>query len=325
MKPRVVISPDSFKGTLSALEVTRALSEGIRRAGADPDACPVADGGEGTLDALQGPLALEVSTLTVADPLERPVRARLGLGEALAVVEGAEAIGLPRVAERERDPARASSRGVGELILAAFEAGAERILLGVGGTATVDGGRGCLEVLRRGCPQALDRLEVLADVTTPFERAAAIFGPQKGATTDDVDRLSTQLGALAQALPRDPRGIPGTGAGGGLAGGLWAYGAQIVPGAARVLDLVDLDRRLLGATLAVTGEGCLDRQTREGKLVSAVARRAAAAGVPVWAAVGSSRLGIRETRELGLARVVEAGTVDALRRVGEAIGDLANR
>jgi glycerate 2-kinase len=316
MPPRVLVAPDSFKGTLTAVEVAAALAEGLRRAGVEPDLCPVADGGEGTLDALGPPLALAPRELDVANPLGRPVRARFGLGDACAVVEVAEAIGLPRVAVRDRDPLRADSRGVGQLILAAFVAGAERVLVGVGGTATVDGGGGCLDALGADGRALLHRVEVLADVTTPFERAAAVFGPQKGARPEDVERLAARLSAQAAQLPRDPRGVPGSGAGGGLAGALWAHGAQIVRGAERVLDLVEFDARLVRASLVVTGEGCLDEQTGEGKLVGVVARRACAAGVAAYAVVGCSRLSAGAAGQLGLARVVEAGSTDALEHAG---------
>lgn len=209
----------------------------------------------------------------------------------------------------------ATSRGAGELIAAALGHTA-RVIVGAGGTATVDGGAGAVEVLPAA---ARGRLRVACDVRTRGEDAARIFGPQKGADAQAVAELAARLDALAGSLPRDPRGVPNTGCGGGLSGGLWAaFDAALEPGASLVLDLVGLDRRLEGAHLVVTGEGRLDEQTAEGKLVAEVAARARRAGVPCAAVVGRDALGA-DAASLGLERVVEAGDERSLAAAGRTL------
>src|SRR4051812_36143612 len=235
----VLVAPDSFKGTFSAAKVAGAIGRGLERAGLmPPDLCPVADGGEGTLDALLTQLGGELVAAEVSDPLGRPVRAGFALLEdgGTALVEMAAASGLGLVAEDERDAWAASTRGTGELIAAAVEAGAQVILVAVGGSATTDGGAGALEAIEDAGGLRGARLVVLCDVRTPFEDAARVFGPQKGADPAMVGRLTGRLEALARRLPRDPRGVPMTGCAGGLSGGLWAaHGAVLEPGARWVL------------------------------------------------------------------------------------------
>src|SRR5215212_4580983 len=210
----VLVAPDSFKGTFSAPQVAGAIGHGLERAGLmPPDLCPVADGGEGTLDALLPQLGGELHAITAREPLGRDVRAAFGLVEdgGTALVEMASASGLGLVAEAERDAWAASTYGTGQLIAAAAEAGAQVILVAVGGSATTDGGG------LRGA-----QIVVLTDVRTVFEDAPKVFGPQKGADPDMVVKLRERLERLATTLPRDPRGVPMTGAAGGLSGGLWA-------------------------------------------------------------------------------------------------------
>jgi glycerate kinase len=255
----------------------------------------------------------------VHDPLGRPLDAELGLldGGRLAVVESARASGIGLLDANELDPEAASTFGTGELIAAACARGARRIVLAVGGSASTDGGAGAIE---RGGGLGGAQLTVLADVSTPFERAAAVFAPQKGADPEAVRRLAARLDAQAGALPRDPRGVPMSGAAGGLAGGLWArFDATLVSGSAWVLDAVGFDRRLRRASAVVTGEGRLDATTLEDKLVGEIARRCAAARVPLRAVVGSCALSARQCRRLGLASVRQASSLDQLRSAGRSL------
>lgn len=326
--PLVLVAPDSFKGTFSAAEVAEAVSAGIAGHGAEAVPLPVADGGEGTMEVLVRALGGSIETRTVEDPLGRPVRARFGLlgdGEH-AIVETAEASGLGLVAPAERDPVRASTRGTGQLIVAARAAGAATILVGVGGSATTDGGRGAVEAIAEGGGLAGVRVEVLCDVTTPYEDAARVFAPQKGADRDTVEQLTERLHAYAATLPRDPRGVVRTGAAGGLSGALWAmFGASLVSGADAVLDAVGLGARLYDADALVVGEGRLDEQTFHGKILGEAVRRAHGAGVPAHAVVGSNALPAQRAHELGLVDVTEAPTLAALTAAGHRIAATIRR
>ena len=320
----VLVAPDSFKGTYRAAEVAGAIGRGLERAGLmPPDLCPLADGGEGTMEALMLALGGECVTVDVTDPLGRPIKAQYGLVEdgGTAVVEMAAASGLHLVAEAERDAEAASTRGTGELICAAADAGAEVVLVGVGGSATTDGGAGALEAIEEHGGLRGARLVVLTDVRTPFERAPAVFGPQKGADPATVARLEARLEALAATFPRDPRGVPMTGAAGGLSGGLWAaHGAALEPGAAWILDALDFDARMRAARAVVTGEGKLDEQTLEGKLVGEIGTRTRQAGVPLHAIVGTDRLDGFGKRMIDLQLVQEATDIAELEAAGERLG-----
>jgi glycerate 2-kinase len=314
----VLVAPDSFKGSFSATEVAAAVAAGLRDAGREAVELPVADGGEGTMDALVAVLGGELRTAQVSDPLGRPVEASFALLDdgRTAVVETAQASGFALVAEEERDAYAASSRGTGELIAAAVEAGAKKILLTVGGSATMDGGAGAVEALE-GIEVELD---VLCDVRTPWEKAPSVFGPQKGADPATVERLERRLDELAERAPRDPRGEALTGAAGALSGGLWAFrGARLFPGAAYVLDAVGFDDRIREAAFVVTGEGRLDDQTLEGKIVGELATRCRQGGVACHAIVGSNALEPFKARILDLASVTEAGTLAELRDAGRAL------
>jgi glycerate kinase len=321
--PPVVVSPDSFKGTLAAGEVAEAIARGLAEAGWEADRCPVADGGEGTLDVLVDARGGETAEAGVHDPLGRPLRARFGrLGDgAVAVVEAAAASGLGLVGEGERDPEAASTAGTGELIAAAVAAGAREVLVAVGGTATTDGGAGALQALRAAGGLGRARLTVLCDVRTPFERAAEVFAPQKGADPATVRRLARRLDRMARELPRDPRGTAMTGAAGGLAGGLWGeLGARLVPGAAYVLDALGFDARARAARAVVTGEGRLDAQTLAGKAVGEVAVRCRQNGIPCHAIVGRRAIDAFQQRLLDLATIAEAGTPAELEAAGRDLG-----
>lgn len=309
---RVLVAPDKFKGTLRAVEVATALAAGVRAAGADAVEVPVADGGEGTAATLLACRGGRWETSTTMDPLGRMVDGRfalLGRG-ATAVVEVAEASGLWRVAEEERDPIAASTAGTGVLVCAATEAGADTIIVAAGGSATTDGGQGAVEVLSE--VGKLPDLVIACDTLVSFEQAAVVYGPQKGADAATINWLSERLHRQALAMPRDPRGISLTGAAGGLAGGLWAwFGAELVQGAALVLDELRINGHLADVDLVLTGEGRIDNQTCTGKAVGELASRCASAGVPCVAIVGVDGLG-SDPPPPGIIGVVEAGTPTAL-------------
>jgi glycerate kinase len=303
------------------------MAEGLERAGATAELCPAADGGEGTMDVLLEVLGGERRTASAHDPLGNWVKAEYALVRdgSTAIVEIAAASGLALVDESERDPERAGTAGTGELIAAAIEAGAGRIWVAAGGSATTDGGRGAIDALEATGGLRGAQLEVLCDTSVPFERAAEVFAPQKGASPEQVERLSERLVALAGALPRDPRGRPMTGAAGGLSGGLWAtFGARLVPGSAFVLGLLGFDRRLEEADAVITGEGRIDSQTHEGKLVGEIARRCRDSGVPCHAIAGEIALDPREEAALGFATLAAAGSAESVAGAAERIA-LASR
>jgi glycerate 2-kinase len=307
--PTGIVCPDSFKGTFSAREVAATIAAGVREAGLDAVELPLADGGEGTLDALLAGGG-ERRVATVAGPLGEPVEAAYGLleGGRVGVVEMAQASGLTLVPPERRDAWRASTRGTGELIATVAEDGVERILVSVGGSATTDGGAGALEALAESGAE-VPQLTVLCDVETPWEQAAEVFGPQKGADPAMVSRLAERLDHLAATLPHDPRGVPRTGCAGGLSGGLWAaHGAELVSGADFVLDFLDFDRLLANAALVITGEGRLDQQSLAGKVISAVATRCHAHEVLCVAIVGQSLLDAKTTKSIGLTTVLPGST-----------------
>ena len=319
---RAVVAPDSFKGTLSASEVAAAVAAGLREGGAEAVELPVGDGGEGTMDALLAALGGERRRATVSDPLGRPVEAEYALidGGRRAVVEMARASGLGLVAESERDAFAASTRGTGELIAAAVGEGAAEVIVTVGGSGTTDGGSGALAALDEAGVDP--KLTVVCDVRTPWELAPSVFAPQKGADPATVRRLERRLDRLAKAAPRDPRGVPMTGAAGGLSGGLWAHrGASLVPGAAYVLDAIGFDDHMRGARFVVTGEGKMDRQTLAGKVVFEVATRCRQSGVACHAVVGRNELEPFEARLIDLSTVTEAGTTRRLRTAGRRLAE----
>jgi glycerate 2-kinase len=320
----VLVAPDSFKGTLRATEVAAAIGRGLERAGLmPPDLCPVADGGDGTLEALAVQLGGETAAERVHDPLGRAIDAGYALLEdgGAAIVEMAAASGLSLVAEDERDAWAASTYGTGELIAAAVAAGAQVVMVGVGGSATTDGGAGALEAIEERGGLGGAKVIVLCDVRTPWERAAEVYGPQKGADEAMVARLAQRLDELAGRLPRDPRGVPMTGAAGGLSGGLWAgLGAELAPGAPFVLDTLGFDERMRAARAVVTGEGKLDQQTLEGKLVGEIGTRARQAGVPLHAIVGRDALDAFGKRMIDLQVVREATTVEEIEAAAEELG-----
>ena len=319
----VLVAPDKFKGTYRASEVAAAIGRGLERAGLmPPDLCPVADGGEGTQDAMVTALGGEVVAAQVQDPLGRTITASYALLEdgGTGLVEMAAASGLALITEEERDPERATTYGSGQLICAAVDAGASVVLVAVGGSATVDGGAGALQAIADHGGIGDARIVVLCDVRTPWEMAPEVFGPQKGASPEGVKRLEQRLDELAASFPRDPRGVPMTGAAGGLSGGLWAaHGATLEPGAPWVLDALHFDRRMRDSRAVITGEGRLDFQTLEGKLVGEIGTRTRQAGVPLYAVVGRDDLDDFGKRMIDLQEVREASTLDEMEAAGEAL------
>lgn len=284
---RVVAAPDKFRGTASAAEVSAAVARAAGSAGWTCDEVPMADGGEGTLDALGG----ANRTTRVTGPLGDEVEAPWRLHRSVGMIEMARASGIDLVdGPKGNDPIAAATHGTGELIAAAVDAGARRVIVGVGGSATTDGGLGALRALYP--PQRYRGVDlvVACDVRTTFVEAAEVFAGQKGASTAQIELLRRRLERLAQVYIEDygvdVTGIEGSGAAGGLAGGLAAIGATLVPGFELVADEVELYERLIGADLVVTGEGFLDEQSFDGKVVGGVADLATEAGVPVLAVAG---------------------------------------
>ena len=288
----IVAAPDKFRHTLDASGVARAAAAAASLSGWTGVELPLSDGGEGLLDALGG----AKRTTTVSGPLGEPTEAEWRLlsppsvAIPTAVIEMARSAGRDLlVTPRDRDPLDATTRGVGQLILAAIDAGAGRIIVGCGGSATTDGGSGALDAIGSSDPFDVIDLVVATDVTTTFEEAATIFGPQKGATPEQVEELSDRLGALrARYLAQfslDVGLLPGAGAAGGLAGGLAAMGGRIVSGFDLVADFVRLDEHVAAADAVMTGEGRLDAQSFVGKVVGQVIDRVAGR-IPVLCVVG---------------------------------------
>ena len=271
---RALLCPASLKGVLTARAAAAALAAGVRKAGAEAVELPVADGGEGTADALYHAHGGEWREALVSDPLGRPLSARwLLLPDGGGVVEAAAAIGLPLLTPGERDPLVGSSRGLGELVLAALHAGVGSLVVGLGGSATVDGGAGLGEVLR----DLPVPTTVLCDVRTRLADAARLFGPQKGASPADVSVLEQRLAGIPELAPYAE--LEGAGAAGGLGAAFAALGGTLVAGAPTMLDLVRFDEHLAKSDLVVTGEGQVDETTAEGKAPGVVASRCTAAGV----------------------------------------------
>ncbi len=346
--PHVLAAPDKFRGTASARQVAAAVGVAAARAGWTCDEAPISDGGEGFCEVLGG----RVRRARAHGPLGEPLRAewRLrwaepgpglavvakggspaegpsGAGPGVAVVEMALASGLALVGGPEgNDAVGASTAGTGELIAAAVTAGARRVLVGMGGSATTDGGLGAVEVL-----EPLGRLSgvdliVACDVRTRFVDAAAVFAPQKGASAREVELLRRRLERLAQLYQArfglDVRPIAGGGAAGGLAGGLAAIGGRLVPGFELVAETIDLAGRMEGADLVVTGEGFVDEQSFHGKAVGGVAALAAEAGADLLVVAGGGLGGQPVAYESLTARFGRRrATDDTLACVSEVVAE----
>jgi glycerate kinase len=341
---RIVVAPQSLKGSLDAPQVGEAIARGIRRvlANASVTVIPVADGGEGTVRALVAATGGQLRRAIVSGPLGAPVEAEYGIlgaaagAAATAVVEMASASGLPLVPAEARDPGAASTFGTGELMRAALDAGCGELLIGIGGSATNDGGAGMAQALGARLLDAeghelprgglalgrIDRIDVsgldariraatvrvACDVSNPLlgpTGATAVYGAQKGVTPDLAPLLDAALARFAATIAQDlgveVAEIPGAGAAGGLGAGLLAFaGARLVPGAELVLDALQFTSRIAGADLVITAEGQLDAQTRNGKSVGAVARAAHDAGARVIALAGRVALSDADLEALGL-------------------------
>jgi len=269
---RLVAAPDKFRGTATATEAARSICAAATSRGLECVAVPMSDGGEGFVEALGGTL----HTAAVTGPLGTRVEATWSmLDDGTAIVEAAQAAGRALVpAPSGDDPLAASTWGVGELVADAIAAGARRVVVGCGGTASTDGGLGCLRALERAVGAASVPLVAACDVAVAFADAALVYAPQKGATPDQVDLLAARLARLAEDYAGrfgvDVRDVPGAGAAGGLAGGLRAFGATIVGGASFVAERRGLIAALGDADLVVTGEGSFDDQTLSGKVVDLV-------------------------------------------------------
>ncbi|KRF37851.1 glycerate kinase [Nocardioides sp. Soil805] len=360
---RVLVAPDKFKGTLPAYDVAQAVATGLRRARPDVEVecLPVADGGDGTLDAAIS-AGFERVPVTVAGPTGEPVETAYARRGSTAVVEMADACGLERLPGGVRAPLTASSRGLGEVMVAALDAGCRELVVGIGGSASTDGGAGLLAALGavaspavpdggRGLASvsslSLDglhpgladaRVVVACDVDNPLtgpDGAAAVYGPQKGATPDDVAALDRALGHWADVVGRasgaDRRDVPGAGAAGGVGFALVAaLGAELRPGIALMLDLLGFADRVAGADLVVTGEGSLDDQSLRGKAPVGVATAAGAAGVPVVAVCGRRLLPDAELAGGGIAAAyalvdIEPDVETCLREPARLLVDLGER
>lgn len=372
---KLLIAPDSFKECLTAVEVAAALADGARKAcpAAAIDVCPMADGGEGTVSAMVAATAGRLETAKVMGPLGQPAAAAFGLlpaadapGAETAVIEMAAASGLQRVPPQRRDPMRTTTYGTGELIAAALDAGAAEVLIGIGGSATVDGGCGCaqalgvvfadangrpcrrglaggdlldicrIDVSRRDPRAARARIRVACDVTNPLtglDGAAAVYGPQKGATPETVGKLEAGLGHLAEVVRRDlgidVEPLPGAGAAGGLGAGLVAFlGAELQRGVAIVSEAVGLRSRLDDADLCITGEGKFDTQSLSGKTAVGVANVARQVGVPVICVPGQAEPGVDDRGLFAAIRPLVARDVtvaEAMRRPAELLTLRAER
>lgn len=298
---KIVIACDSYKGCLSSSEVARAAAEGVAEVYPDCEIVrlAVADGGEGTVDALVETLGGHLEWAEVSDPLGRPVKAVYGVAGDLAIIESAAACGLTLLSKEERNPLIATTKGLGELILAAIDNGSRRFLIGLGGSATNDGGMGMISA-----DGFLERTRglsftVACDVDTPYigaHGASRVFGPQKGASEEGVEILEERLRGYALKILKDTgidvTDMEGAGAAGGLGGAFRAYlGAELKRGVDLVLDQIGFDSIIDGADLVITGEGCSDYQTLKGKTAAGVLERAKRKGIPVMLVSGAIRDG----------------------------------
>jgi glycerate kinase len=368
---RLLIAPQSFKGSLSAQAVAAAIAEGVRLGGQGPSLpamtlLPLADGGEGTMAALLAALGGTTTTHQVSGPLPgQRVSAEIGwlpTSPRTAIIEMAQAAGLPLVPPAERDPTQTTTLGVGELILLALAGGAERLWLTLGGSGTNDGGAGMAQALGvrlldeagqelpvgGGALARLARIDAsqldprlatvelvgITDVTNPLcgpQGASAIYGPQKGATPEQVTALDDALARYATLVARDLAAVPGAGAAGGLGFGLLAFGGagtRLARGADFVLDALRFDEQLATAQLVITGEGRLDEQVAFGKLTGTVANRARRRAVPVICVVGGLAAGYEAAYDLGVGAIIVASEgprslagamADAPRLITEAV------
>ena len=347
---KIIVAPDSYKECLDAREVARAMAAGVQGAGGGEEPLevvemPLADGGEGTVKVLAGALGARTVRATVTGPLGEPVEAEYAIVEdasgPTAILEVASACGLPLVPPEKRNPMHTTSRGVGELILDALEKGCKRILIGLGGTSTCDGGAGMLSVPGLREKAAGVSLQALYDVDCPFYGpmgAACIFGPQKGASPQEVEILDRRMQAMAEEILRetglDLQALPGAGAAGGLGGAMAAYlDARMRSGVDGVLDLIGFDKAVKDADLILTGEGKSDAQTLQGKAPLGVLRRSK--GIPVALVSGAindreelRKAGFRHLLPVtpeGMPREKAIDPVTAIDNIRKAVAALVQR
>ncbi len=366
MSKKIIICPDSFKGSLSARKAAESIAKGIERFDGEAEIVllPIADGGEGTLDAMVS--AGSRIKKTVRDPLGRYIEAEYGYAGDTAIIEMASAAGLCLLGEDERSAADTSTYGVGELILDALDRGYRKLMITVGGSATNDGGSGMLEALggifydKNGnqmtelCGRKLGQISKIdisnidnrlfeteitfaCDVTNPMigERGATrIYGPQKGADAETLDMLESGMSNYADRLAEigtDVRSTPGSGAGGALPSPLLCIcNAKIRSGIDSVLSALDFDEKLCGVDLVITGEGKIDRQSAFGKAISGVVHRAAERGIPVLALVGTCGEGAEELKSIGLTHIAAISDIaqtpeQSFTHAGELLEELASR
>lgn len=327
---KIVIAPDKFAGTLSAAAAAQAIAQGwaSRRPGDELRLLPMSDGGPGFCEVLRSTLAgsHELAVVTT-DPLGRPVPATVLLHDGTAYVESAQAIGLALLCEPERDPEKTSSAGLAPLFAEAVRSGATRLVVGLGGSATNDGGRGLLEALNasKTAPDLVTELRKLdlviaADVANPLlglNGATAVFGPQKGAGREAVARLEGRMQEWVQQLPglAAVADLPGAGAAGGLGAALLWLGGRRETGASLVATAIGLDRAIADSDVVITGEGTYDSTSLRGKVVGTVAAAAQEASLPCLVVAGQLRVGRREAAAHGVDEMLAlsdlAGSVDA--------------
>ncbi|WP_223864139.1 MULTISPECIES: glycerate kinase [unclassified Streptomyces] len=319
MAMKVVVAPDSFKGTYTAPQVATAIGRGLAQTPAVPVLVPVADGGEGTLAVLADPLGLRHRAAPARNPWGAVCDGTIALAPSgAAYIELAQVCGINAPHDGSRDPVAADTYGVGMLMADAARQGVTEIVVAAGGSATSDGGFGALRAIDecgglRGTP-----VTVLTDVTTPYAEAARVFGPQKGADMGQIASLTLRLHHQAKQLPRDPTYVPRTGAAGGFAGAMWArFDADLVSGADYVLNALSFDDHLADAEAVVVGEGRLDEQSSQGKIVSAVLARSA--GTARFAVAGSVGPDLGPLRE-EFMDIIMASDEAAMEAAGRAIG-----
>ena len=322
---KIVVASDSFKGSLSSMEVAESVEQGVHEVYPDCEVLKVAvaDGGEGTTDAIMKELGGDLITVHVHDPLGRSIEARYGIAGDMAVIEMATASGLTLLSQEERNPLKTSTYGTGEMILDAINRGCTRLLIGIGGSATNDAGTGMLqalgfrfynangELIKTCCGAELENIsyiddkqvpdvlhsvkfDVACDVDTPFcgkEGAAYVFAPQKGADEQEVKQLDSGMASFAKVINtkygKNVESVPGAGAAGGLGGAFWAFlNAELKKGVDMVLDTIEFDNLLKGADMVITGEGKIDYQTPKGKTAAGVLNRAKKHNIPVIAIGG---------------------------------------
>lgn len=323
----MLVAPDSFKGTFSAEQVAVAICAGLSDAGITNHlAMPMADGGEGTAEVLQRQLGGTWMQAATTDPLGRSIKAKYLLLETsqTAVIDVAAATGITLLTVSELDPVKATSFGTGVLIADAVRNhGVKEIYLGCGGSATVDGGRGLLEALAQaGVRPGQVKISCLVDSRAPWEQAAPVFGPQKGADASNLPFLQKRMNETAEFFRKDVYGVALSGGAGGIAGALWSeYNAQLILGAKHISNLFDLPTLMRKSRAVLVGEGRMDATTLTGKLPGELAVDARQMGVQSFAICGQNKLTLLQQRILDLQMIVEAQDLQQIRKAAQEIAN----